>query len=478
MTESNLPEHCHTIEKIMDPTIPSDLYNNIFKDLVEIFWDRPDRNDHDSEMLDLIANHRDKILLLYGGNNDIASELMPNNLQHMDRLCKVITQSISKNNFKYIMIDRSTEGIDWHTLKCMNILDEYLTEHHADIPVWLFTSTYNAHELNYRFKSIKFVGMAGFMYGLGATHPSDYFYESRPYYGSHPRKHVYLNLNRLPKPARILALAKLYQRDLVKHGLNSMVFEGPESGIYWERFFKKDSWGEISKQIESQSEDRSKYHYNVTREWLWDLQELEQNKIPHKHLLFNPAKIKQIGKHLEKIIKDELVIPGRDRENLVIDNPNVGDDNPVWHDITETSMFEDTYFSFISETFTNLPFQSAEIKDMVFFSEKTSKALVQKHPFLLFGPPRSLKQLRDMGFQTFDGVFDESYDLIEDPVERLDAIIEQIDTLCNWGEPDWVDARIKLLPRIEHNFHYLMFAKFKLFGHYDKINIDKSPDQV
>jgi len=482
MTESNLTDWCHTIENIMDPSLDNGctLYDTFYKDLVEVFWNRPDRNAHDEEMLDLIANHRDEILLLYGGNNDLASELMISNMLDLERLCEVITQSISKNNFKYIMIDRSTEGIDWHILKCLDILDEYLTEHHSDIKVWMFTSTYNAHELNSRFKTVKLVGIAGFMYGLGCTWPHcDIFYNSAPSYTGDHRKHVYLNLNRLPKPARVLALAKLYEKDLVKYGLNSMFFNGPEAQIYWERFVKKNKeFGSISQRISSHTDNRTNHEYSIAPDWYHQIQELKMCQTIQENIVMTDDRYLEIGKHVEKVVQEHLVLPGRDREDLVIDNPNVAQDNPVWHDTSESSMFANTYFSLISETFTNLPFQGAEIKNMVFFSEKTSKAFAQKHPFLLFGPPGSLKQLHDMGFQTFDCVFDESYDLIEDPVERLDAIIDQIDKMCKWGEPDWVEARIKLLPIIEHNFHYLMFTKFKLFGEYDKLNIDESPDQV
>jgi len=46
----------------------------------------------------------------------------------------------------------------------------------------------------------------------------------------------------------------------------------------------------------------------------------------------------------------------------------------------------------------------------IFFSEKTWKPIVCKQAFILVGPRYSLKYLKELGFKTFDSLWDESYD--------------------------------------------------------------------
>ena len=59
-------------------------------------------------------------------------------------------------------------------------------------------------------------------------------------------------------------------------------------------------------------------------------------------------------------------------------------------------------------------------------TEKTLKAACMGHPVLVVGAPRTLAFLRELGFTTFDGVLDQRYDLIEDPIERLRAVFASI----------------------------------------------------
>ena len=59
-------------------------------------------------------------------------------------------------------------------------------------------------------------------------------------------------------------------------------------------------------------------------------------------------------------------------------------------------------------------------------TEKTLRAIACGRPFMLASTPGSLQYLRDYGFQTFDGLIDESYDTITDPVARLQAIVAEM----------------------------------------------------
>lgn len=63
------------------------------------------------------------------------------------------------------------------------------------------------------------------------------------------------------------------------------------------------------------------------------------------------------------------------------------------------------------------------------FTEKLLKPVVAGRPFLVFGPPGVLKMFRSMGFQTFADIFDESYDQIENPEQRLVAMMRTLEEL-------------------------------------------------
>lgn len=60
-------------------------------------------------------------------------------------------------------------------------------------------------------------------------------------------------------------------------------------------------------------------------------------------------------------------------------------------------------------------------------SEKTIKCLITGMPFVVVATPHFLKHLRELGFHTYGGLWDESYDNELDPTKRIDKIVD----LCN-----------------------------------------------
>jgi hypothetical protein len=48
-------------------------------------------------------------------------------------------------------------------------------------------------------------------------------------------------------------------------------------------------------------------------------------------------------------------------------------------------------------------------------SEKTVRTIVAKKPFVVYAPRNFLANLRNLGFQTFGDLWDESYDILEGP---------------------------------------------------------------
>jgi len=65
-------------------------------------------------------------------------------------------------------------------------------------------------------------------------------------------------------------------------------------------------------------------------------------------------------------------------------------------------------------------------------TEKSLRPIACAQPFILAGTHGSLSYLRNYGFKTFGDVWNESYDLVEDPAERLMQIAELMKYISTW----------------------------------------------
>lgn len=88
------------------------------------------------------------------------------------------------------------------------------------------------------------------------------------------------------------------------------------------------------------------------------------------------------------------------------------------------SIYLDSWFTIITET------TATDNEDSVMITEKTFKPILSCHPFIVWGNRTLLRHLRELGFKTFDGMLDESYDSKHD-FYRLEQIIESIKSIRN-----------------------------------------------
>lgn len=70
------------------------------------------------------------------------------------------------------------------------------------------------------------------------------------------------------------------------------------------------------------------------------------------------------------------------------------------------------------------------------FTEKTARCLATGKPFLLLAGKGSLAYLRKMGFETYNSIIDESYDLAKTPTDRINKIVECLVTLYQSADKD------------------------------------------
>jgi len=91
-----------------------------------------------------------------------------------------------------------------------------------------------------------------------------------------------------------------------------------------------------------------------------------------------------------------------------------------------------------------------------FFTEKTFKPINAKKPFLIYSTFKSCHYLRELGFKTFDGIIDETYDTIEDHTKRRIAIVNEMKRINNLSSADYKLLLEKCQPIVDYNYkHYI-----------------------
>jgi len=91
---------------------------------------------------------------------------------------------------------------------------------------------------------------------------------------------------------------------------------------------------------------------------------------------------------------------------------------------TMSHHYLDSYFNIVTETFFSKPIST--------FTEKIVKPIIGLQPFIVISTPYYLRNLKSLGFKTFDSIWDESYDLIENDDSRIGKIFNLIDEISSW----------------------------------------------
>jgi len=93
-------------------------------------------------------------------------------------------------------------------------------------------------------------------------------------------------------------------------------------------------------------------------------------------------------------------------------------------------------------------------QEKIHFTEKVFKPIVLHQPFVVLQAPESLAYLRSYGFKTFGAWWDESYDTIEDPTERMQAIADIVNSIGAKSLEELETMRMEMASVLEHNFRH------------------------
>lgn len=147
-------------------------------------------------------------------------------------------------------------------------------------------------------------------------------------------------------------------------------------------------------------------------------------------------------------LTDEQINSLNDKLPLVLDTEDFSV-FPMEKSLNDTLRFyKNSLIHVVSETefFTNI----------IHVSEKTFKPIMYKQPFIFVGPPKILEFLKQSGYKTFDSIWDESYDLIENHDERMDKVVNLISELSMLSDKDKIKLCEKIKDIVDYNFNWFI----------------------
>jgi hypothetical protein len=143
---------------------------------------------------------------------------------------------------------------------------------------------------------------------------------------------------------------------------------------------------------------------------------------------------------------------------------------PPWDRYFNPEWYNDTYFTLAAETWSddtreylqyghkpdNDPWGESDKYSgpYPFITEKTYKPIAYRHPFMIYGQSHTLARLHALGFETYENLFDESYDQetngdITKHDKKLDIIINNVREFERRSYDQLTQAKI------QHNYeHY------------------------
>jgi len=93
-------------------------------------------------------------------------------------------------------------------------------------------------------------------------------------------------------------------------------------------------------------------------------------------------------------------------------------------------------------------------------TEKIFKPIVARQPFVLLGCAFNLRYLRSYGFKTFDLWWDESYDVIVDPMDRLQAVVRIVKEISEMSNTDLESMLQGMQHVLDYNYNLFYSPDF------------------
>lgn len=153
----------------------------------------------------------------------------------------------------------------------------------------------------------------------------------------------------------------------------------------------------------------------------------------------------QLETYLQGISIDQSLVnlANNSLPSMIYDQNNIEYPDSYYINRIRKDVCLDSWVSVVSEA------SVADTDMTVFISEKTFKPIAAMHPFIILGNRGSLVKLRELGYKTFNGFIDESYDSLP-TFERMSAIIIALKKIQEI--PDKLAWYRSMQEILEHNY--------------------------
>jgi hypothetical protein len=196
-------------------------------------------------------------------------------------------------------------------------------------------------------------------------------------------------------------------------------------------------------------------HAIIARDWFRYAEHTNQKKnVSKKFLIYNRAwsgtreyRLRFTELMIEHKLSDQCrmkINPIEPELNVHYNYEGYKYKNPIWkpQKLLENS-FPTTYAqSHYSADFDIKDYEATDIEIVLetlfddfrlHLTEKSLRPIACGQPFIIAGTHGSLDYLRSYGFKTFSNIWDESYDLIKTPYQRLNAIADLMKDIDGWN---------------------------------------------
>lgn len=119
--------------------------------------------------------------------------------------------------------------------------------------------------------------------------------------------------------------------------------------------------------------------------------------------------------------------------------------------------------------FWNVVSETVFYHNKLHLTEKTFKPIVARRPFILVAAPGNLDYLKSYGFKTFNYWIDESYDTIQDPDQRIQAITQELKKLCTLTSTELQRMYQEMQDVLDYNFNHF-------YGNFREIIVNELVD--
>lgn len=219
-------------------------------------------------------------------------------------------------------------------------------------------------------------------------------------YSPKVKSKTFLCFNRVERPHRINLIGKLIKENLLNKGFCSM------------------------------------YSHEYSNRWVNDVRD---NRI----CLIEPEVA-------DIIVKNKNIFP------LELTGDKINRNNPIYILDQDKKLFDESYYSLVTETLYYKHDTHTNMCYSIFFSEKIFKPIIMKHPFILVSTPHALKWLKRLGYKTFSPFINEDYDDEINDAVRLEMIVTEVKRLSEFTDEEWLDWQQKVASIVEFNYNVLM----------------------